>query len=100
MVTANAAQFGLQSGKHYISGQSKKDRYLAYQHEYHCEYGVFPELDLINKPFTALFDDIREGHLQIIKKALGAPWHIRIFITALTKNSESYMINIKKNGLF
>ncbi len=36
--------------------------------EYRREYGVFPELDIINHPFTALFDDIRTTYFGFIKK--------------------------------
>lgn len=54
----NGKTFGLKHKRACIEGKSKKEKYMEYQDEYRAEYGVFPELDRINNPFTAKWDDV------------------------------------------
>ncbi len=50
--------FGLNSENECITGLKNKEKYMEYQDGYRNQYGVYPELDRINNPFTARWDDL------------------------------------------
>ena len=56
-MTVNGRSFGLKNENACIFGRKNKDQYMIYQNNYREQYGVFPELDLKNNPFSALWDD-------------------------------------------
>ena len=67
----NGKTFGLKNERACIEGKSKKEKYMEYQNEYRAEYGVFPELDCIHKPFTARWDDVYNLCCMLRKPGVG-----------------------------
>jgi len=58
MLNVGLKDFGLKNENACLEGRKYKDKYAEYQKRYRSEYGVFPELDRKNNPFTALYDDV------------------------------------------
>ena len=52
--------FHLKSKRACLTGKRNKEKYLEYRNEYRSQYGVFPELDHVNYPFTAKMSEVYE----------------------------------------
>ena len=50
-MNVSGKDFGMKSKNDCIVNQRNKDKYKAYQSDYREQYGVYPELDIKNKPF-------------------------------------------------
>lgn len=66
--------FGLKNENACIFGRKYKDQYMAYQDDYRRQFGVFPELDKKNKPFTALWDDPYNVYVALKKRGFYGAW--------------------------
>ena len=93
-MVADIKTFGLKNADACIQGRKNKDKYMEYQDEYRKQYGVFPELDRINNPFTAKWDDVYEMFCAYRKNSVySALWthDLSVFFKkGLKKIYESY----------
>ncbi len=62
--------FGMKCDGDYIQGERFKDKYIAYQSAYQQQYGVLPEFDQINCPFTAISDDVYYFYRSLEKRGI------------------------------
>ena len=74
MKNVTRRDFGLSSDVDCLQGQRNKDKYQAYQEDYHQKYGVLPEFDLINNPATAMADDIYNYYCTLKKRGFYGAW--------------------------
>lgn len=86
--------FGLKKERDHIVGARNKDNYVEYQYQYRREFGVFPELDTINNPFIAPWDDIYGVLCSLRKRGFYGAWFFHDihggFNKRLTKIYEKY----------
>lgn len=73
-VAADRRDFGLSSESAYIEGDRFKDKYATYQYNYQQQYGVLPEFDLVNRPFTAMADDVYYFYKNLRKRGFYGAW--------------------------
>lgn len=62
--------FGLKHKRACISGRKNKNKYMDYQNDYRAQYGVFPELDRIHRPFRAHWDEVYDTCCVLRKSGL------------------------------
>ena len=67
-INVRAKDFGMKDTDDYLVGMKNKDKYIAYCNEYRTVHGVFPELDKINKPFSAKWIDAYEMGCILMKR--------------------------------
>ncbi len=68
-------EFGLNSPNACISGAKYQDKYCDYQEEYKAKFGVYPEFDVINKPFTACDEAVYEIYCALRKSGFSGAWY-------------------------
>ena len=92
--------FGVQSQDDCMQSQRCKDKYSVYQAEYRNEFGVFPELDKINNPLTALFDEPYDAYREFMKRGFwGDLWYHDIH-SKINKQIKKFYHRYKKEWSF
>lgn len=66
--------FGMKSKNDCLVNQRNKDKYKAYQSDYREQYGVYPELDIKNSPFFAIWNDCYNEYTQYKKSGFLNSW--------------------------
>lgn len=74
-MSVTCRDFGLKNPEHHIVSQKYKDKYLTYQDDYRKQYGIFPELDIQNRPFTALWDEVYDAYKLLKKRGFYGAWY-------------------------
>lgn len=92
--------FGLKKPEHHIVSQKYKDKYLTYQDDYRKQYNVFPELDIQNCPFTALWDDVYDAYRLLKKRGFYGAWFYHDYHARFNKKFSTLYHEYKKEWSF
>jgi len=92
--------FGLHGERACITGLRNKEKYMAYQDNYRETYGVFPELDQGNGPFTALWDDVYNLCRTLCKSGLAGALYYHDLHGRYRRRMRQIYENYKKEWSF
>ena len=92
-------EFGLSNTNACIRGEKYLDKYREYRDDYKSDYGVYPEFDIINNPFTACDAFVYEELCNCRRRGFIGAWYYHDLHGKFNKRAKKYTIATKKNGL-